>query len=310
MKPMVSDRKLANAVGGRSARACDNCVKKRARWYCAADDAFLCQSCDSSVHSANPLARRHERVRLKTASLDESKPKLEISVPSWDQGFTRKARTPRQKKPGKFNPLHLVPEMCSEVEENEVQLLYRVPIFDPFEFAVKPVRNDEEYSNKRCGNDDSKAASEMNGLEGILPSELDLDEFAADVESLLGKGLDDESFDMEELGLLDCHDHYSSRDSSLMLKVKDEEIAVDHRIDTDFDLGRETFELNLDFGSCEEDEEETQGDHDSNKTFLKLDYEGVMSAWDDRKSPWTTGERPELNSGDCWPECLDVCSTL
>ncbi|KAL8549448.1 hypothetical protein ACS0TY_008327 [Phlomoides rotata] len=324
---MVSDRKLANAVGGRSARACDNCVKKRARWYCAADDAFLCQSCDSSVHSANPLARRHERVRLKTASSnsfdDESKPKLQ---PSWEQGFTRKARTPRQKKQGKFNPLHLVPEMCSEeqsVEENEVQLLYRVPIFDPFEFAVNPVRNDDEYSNNRPGNDDSKTASyfstEMSRLEGIdLPSELDLADFAADVESLLGKGLEDESFDMEELGLSDCHDYGKlvSRDCSLMVKVEDEEIG--ERIDVDFDVGRETFELNLDFGSCGEDDEEENkaqiresklGD-DSNKTFLKLDYEGVMSAWDDQKSPWTTGQRPELNSGDCWPEYLGTSGAM
>lgn len=333
---MVSDRKLANAVGGRSARACDNCVKKRARWYCAADDAFLCQSCDSSVHSANPLARRHERVRLKTASSsnepfdDETKPKLEISVPSWDQGFTRKARTPRQKKPGKFNPLHLVPEMCSEeqsVEENEVQLLYRVPIFDPFEFSVNPVRNDEdEEDNNNCVVDDeykteSCFSPELNRLEGIsIPCELDLEEFAADVESLLGKGLEDESFDMEELGLLDCSNYEKeSRERSLMVKIEDEEIGAhgNCRIDEDFDLGRETFELNLDFGSCEEDDEEevekkaqiqeVKGDGDyCNKTFLKLDYEGVMSAWDIQKSPWITGERPEFNSGDGWPECL-VC---
>ncbi|WP_368736191.1 B-box zinc finger protein, partial [Salmonella enterica] len=59
-------------MSGKTARACDCCVRKRARWYCAADDAFLCQSCDGSVHSANPLARRHERVRLKSASLKHS----------------------------------------------------------------------------------------------------------------------------------------------------------------------------------------------------------------------------------------------
>ena len=62
---MITDKKAANAMGGKTARACDGCLRKRAGWYCAADDAFLCQGCDTSVHSANQLARRHERVGLK-----------------------------------------------------------------------------------------------------------------------------------------------------------------------------------------------------------------------------------------------------
>ncbi|KAK0595610.1 hypothetical protein LWI29_008341 [Acer saccharum] len=36
--------KAANAMGGKAARACDGCLRKRARWYCVADDAFLCQA--------------------------------------------------------------------------------------------------------------------------------------------------------------------------------------------------------------------------------------------------------------------------
>ncbi|GER35998.1 zinc finger B-box type family protein [Striga asiatica] len=56
--------------------------------YCGTDDAFLCQACDLSVHSANPLARCHNRVRLKTSSDD----------PAWHRGFTRKARTPGPNK--------------------------------------------------------------------------------------------------------------------------------------------------------------------------------------------------------------------
>ncbi|TXG68950.1 hypothetical protein EZV62_003885 [Acer yangbiense] len=53
--------KAANAMGGKTARAYDGCLRKRARWYCVADDAFLCQGCDSSVPSANQLASKHER---------------------------------------------------------------------------------------------------------------------------------------------------------------------------------------------------------------------------------------------------------
>ncbi|KAI3467093.1 hypothetical protein Pfo_023756 [Paulownia fortunei] len=360
-----SDRKLANAVGAKSARACDNCIRKRARWYCAADDAFLCQSCDSSVHSANPLARRHERVRLKTTSIktfdDESQSRLQISVPSWHQGFARKARTPRQKKHAKLssdepvsgisNPLHLVPEICSEEhshEENEEQLLYRVPIFDPFvaeictsansNEAVNNIQNDIEttqgfgHESKPVSNDFSQ---EISHLQGFLPSEMDLAEFAADVESLLGKGLEDESFDMEGLGLLDCDDEKAkaSRECSLgseRVKVEDEEVGevANHHVDAEFiDMGRETFELNFDYDSPitgeEEDNkaqnvepimmnnfEDSKKVYDSKKIFLRLDYEGVISAWDDQKSPWTTGERPDLDSGECWPDCMGTCGTM
>ncbi|KAL6989245.1 hypothetical protein U1Q18_014997 [Sarracenia purpurea var. burkii] len=41
---MVSGTKLANALRGKTARACDSCLRNRAWWYCPADDAFQCQS--------------------------------------------------------------------------------------------------------------------------------------------------------------------------------------------------------------------------------------------------------------------------
>ncbi|KAM1299786.1 hypothetical protein EV2_011495 [Malus domestica] len=65
---MNSSKKVAHAVDGKTARACDSCIKKRARWYCAADDAFLCQACNSALHFANQLAHRHKRVLLKIVS--------------------------------------------------------------------------------------------------------------------------------------------------------------------------------------------------------------------------------------------------
>ncbi|KAL2633929.1 hypothetical protein R1flu_005408 [Riccia fluitans] len=52
------------AMAARAARACDVCARDRARWYCAADEAYLCGRCDNSVHCVNALASRHERVRL------------------------------------------------------------------------------------------------------------------------------------------------------------------------------------------------------------------------------------------------------
>ncbi|KAK2971584.1 hypothetical protein RJ640_017953 [Escallonia rubra] len=355
---MVSEKKLANAVGGKTARACDSCIRKRARWYCPADDAFLCQACDASVHSANPLARRHERVRLKTATFkhsEDAQAALEDSLPpSWHKGFTRKARTPRNRKSGihQFaqNPFRLVPEIGSDeatsLEDNEEQLLYRVPIFDPLaaELCLSTTSNDlatnainvgseENEGNEAkavfrdCGNDDE------NILHDFLPSEMDLADFAADVESLLGKGLDEESFDMEGLGILDCREKDSMEGSSGsgLVKVEDDEVDTEavmgSQIEMEMDLTREIplFELNFDYDSpieCEQGgdnggneyaienkrEDCEVGEPKKKRILLALDYEGVLAAWADQRSPWTNGDRPELDP--CWPDCMGGCGRV
>nr|ATU32514.1 CONSTANS-like 11 protein [Cymbidium ensifolium] len=41
---------------------CDSCHSASPSFYCRADAAYLCSNCDSSIHSANSLARRHHRV--------------------------------------------------------------------------------------------------------------------------------------------------------------------------------------------------------------------------------------------------------
>ncbi|XP_076915002.1 zinc finger protein CONSTANS-LIKE 16-like [Bidens hawaiensis] len=341
-----SDTKLANVVGGKTARACDNCIRKRARWYCAADDAFLCQSCDGLVHTANPLARRHERLRLKTIIFSNNKP---APLP-WHQGFTKKPRTPRggnQKhkttKSGEsssisfINPLHLVPEVGSDEPTTvscEEQLLYQVPVFDPFSAELclsagnlnevtTPVKQPDPSpvdSNHQHG---SKMTFDLNGL--ILPSDVELAEFAADVENLLGKGLDA----MERLGLVDC------REESLeILKVEEDQMQFEI-MEMEMEMMREPFQLSFDYDSPlnlweEKDEKvvvkenEALDDHDhdhvdvnigkyggvinNKKTrILKLDFEGIIAAWDDQRSPWTTGDRPELDPDDCWPQCMGGC---
>ncbi|XP_042494246.1 zinc finger protein CONSTANS-LIKE 4-like [Macadamia integrifolia] len=40
---------------------CDVCEQAPASFACKADAAALCVTCDRDIHSANPLARRHER---------------------------------------------------------------------------------------------------------------------------------------------------------------------------------------------------------------------------------------------------------
>lgn len=337
---------VSENFNAKTARACDSCITKRARWYCAADDAFLCQACDASVHTANPLARRHQRVRLKTASMKQ----LSLE-PSWHHGFTKKPRTPRHGKHHRRtnsdktirNPLHLVPEMGPDensYEENEeqAQLVYRVPIFDPF--AAEQCLSGNSSEGAIC-NDDKCKMGTLSGsgnydgnisLHGFYSSDMDLEDFAADVENLLGKGLDDEeSFDMETLGFLDFAEKLdsmeltSSRSSTGKVKLEKEEMegtVGNYRIDAEIDMNRETFELNF------EDYDEYPANYEENddkalilkkeecemgnakqqkeekKILLALDYEGVIAAWADQKSAWTTGERLDLDTNDCWPDCM------
>ncbi|KFK36040.1 hypothetical protein AALP_AA4G070200 [Arabis alpina] len=76
-------------------RACELCVNKHAVWYCASDDAFLCHVCDESVHSANHVATKHERVCLRTNEISNDVLRGTSSKPVWHSGFRRKTRTPR-----------------------------------------------------------------------------------------------------------------------------------------------------------------------------------------------------------------------
>ncbi|RZC61140.1 hypothetical protein C5167_022918 [Papaver somniferum] len=387
-----TDKKAANAVGGKTARACDSCMCKRARWYCTADDAFLCQACDASVHSANSLARRHERVRLKTASMKPTGNtngrsnnnknlvvEINSSLPTWHQGFRRKARTPRHGKPMSQQQQHqqapkaeeepidhllmmndnansnlpLVPELGSDEtspDENEEQLLYRVPIFDPFveefcssvmsnEVVATPTNNTNEVGTNIGNINSSKiqlqeyehvASEHYESLSGLnLPSDLDLTEFAADVETLLGRGLDEDSYGMEGLGLLESKEEdYCCFGSNGRVKEEEDdeelETSVACHMDTEFDLSRETLDLNFDYESPTTGEEEEDmkvvhnpiapmmmNDGVHNKVVetpkaisLRLNYEAVISAWAAQGSPWTTGGRPPSNHDDYWPEYL------
>ncbi|KAL3631330.1 hypothetical protein CASFOL_024314 [Castilleja foliolosa] len=341
MEPMVcSDKKVANAVSAKSSRACDNCVRKRARWYCAADDAFLCQSCDSSVHSANPLARRHERVRLKTSSSSSIKSSQndedESRNSTWHQGFTRKARTPRPNKKHNprpdFNSYEPVPEInCSEENSyDDEQLLYRVPIFDPF--VTEMCTTSADSNGLGFPSESKPVLMDDFNMNNFLPTEMDLAEFAADVESLLGNGFENEAFDMAGLGILDCGDEEERLKGSRLVKDEGEECEevinhhhhhhqVDGELNFDYEspvLGEEEDNkgFNVKSGVMMNNFEVSNNNNnnkvcdDSRKIILRLDYDGVISAWDDQKSPWMTGERPDLDSGECWPDCVGICGTM
>ncbi|KAI4381441.1 hypothetical protein MLD38_007511 [Melastoma candidum] len=365
-----------SAVGGKTARACDNCIKKRARWYCAADDAFLCQSCDGSVHSANPLAQRHERVRLKTSAVSNKhvhqmildmrstkRPRessSSTSLGSWHKGFTKKPRTPRSGKNGRDrkatgrhtgNPFPLVPEVGGDETSNEEIdrdefLLYRVPAYDPSfsaelcnskerdpilgNFALEVEAMNSIDGEKRLG------IEHLDNLQGFLPSDADLAEFAADVESLLGRALDNESFGIEALGLMDCKDGADdakecsfSSSGQPGVKLEEEEAGiVDEVGEGEIDISSDTFKLSFDCDSptaCFDDEDkgatelEEVGDikvdndggnnNDANtkkKMILRLNYDDVITAWAGQGCPWSSGDRPEFNPNDFWHDWMGL----
>lgn len=290
---------IANAVSGKTARPCDCCIKQRARWYCPSDDAFLCQGCDGSVHSANPLARRHERVHLKTASLRRSDPTKDL--PTWHRGLTRKTRTPRHAKhslSGFQNPSPTVPELgCEDTtcSSHDCEPEDRVPIFDPSDLD-------------------------------------DLEEFAADVETLLGTGLDDELCGIDELGFLEFNDDDDDNDNDNdndfgevlkqgdnggeMIKAESDDVALREPFDLSFVYDDE--DLIQDFqevGGVLEEKELCKLEGDDEKeikemvgrekmTSLRLDYEAISEAWATQGSPWISGQRPHINLHDSWPHCL------
>lgn len=282
----------------------------------------------------------------------------------------------------------VVPELSADdagtsPDENEEQLLYRVPIFDPFE-ATATVLNDVAKDaadgghrvpmttkglvgglsaaascDEDNGNDDGAASGSTTEVHGFLPSEMDLAEFAADVENLLGSGLEQECFGMDELGILeDCKDNkystnYNSMESSPLLIGADGSVEYTVKDEEDDVYGaapaREPFKLGFDqlhsaddpAGACGgvdeksavagrvpvggeqmmisvsvgdggrliNDNNNNSSSNDNNNNMgsnklLKLDYEAVITAWEGKGSPWTSGDRPEFNPDECWPDCM------
>lgn len=317
---MTSESKTANAIGGKTARACDSCLSKRARWFCPADDAFLCQSCDVSVHSANQLASRHERVRLETSSNKSTKLVDQTYQPAWHQGFTRKPRTPRNGKKAqirqrKKDEENRVPEIGSEEnspDENEEQLLYRVPVFDPFEAELCNVPDEAgSITDLDILLNTEDACDDLN-LPGFLSSDIELAEFAADVETLLGSGEVEQSTRLLNAGVED--------NKAIKIEVEDEEMraVVACHLDPELDMEREALNWNFDeyyeetveqkavavtefIPSAEYSGGSSKAD-EKKRLFLRLNHEAVISAWPNQSSPWTNGIRPHFNPDDYWPD--------
>lgn len=87
----------AMAIASRASRPCDVCASKSALWYCGADAAYLCDRCDTQVHTANSLAQRHERVRLSPTGVPVTT-QLPARKPSPESTASKKSATTKKQK--------------------------------------------------------------------------------------------------------------------------------------------------------------------------------------------------------------------
>ncbi|KQK18673.1 zinc finger protein CONSTANS-LIKE 16 [Brachypodium distachyon] len=340
----------AGAMGSKAARACDGCLRRRARWYCAADDAFLCQACDASVHSANPLARRHERVRLRPTSplqAGAGGPRARRGdevVPAW---FKRKPRTPR----GKSVIGHLlssrrpvvVPDEASggegspeehklfEGETDEEELLYSVPVFDPALAELcspSSPRHLEDYAS--CCNEDRVVVLESptepaapslavdqffpDSVVSFGPTDAELMEFAADMEALLGRGLDEgteeEPFCMEALGLIQPMVDVDGAGGRVKMETDGEArgmflaCGLEREPETEVSGNMLGIDFDDDYGSPQATPDENAASGSAARFLprslsLNLNYEAIIDKWE--KSPWADGKRPDVKLDGCWP---------
>ncbi|OIW09668.1 hypothetical protein TanjilG_11055 [Lupinus angustifolius] len=334
---MITDMKSTSALAAKTARACDSCLRRRARWFCATDDAFLCHSCDSLIHSANQLANRHERAKLPTAS---NKVTTTSTAQAWHSGFKRKARTPRNNKHlalqqrlqhkvvfnnTSTNVLPVVPELGGgeehvfNDEESEEQMLCCVPVFEPFDAAefCNIYNNEVSMKNDAAGEE----ACDLNSFSEFLASDMDLAEFSADVETLLGTSEVLEYKEEDEI------DGRKSKDANAIIRVKDEELDEDTtcHLDSVFNMTNEAIDWNIDSvlltalsAAAPEEEEKVvvsvvapESKVETKRDIilrLKLNYEEVITAWDSQGSPWITGNPPRFNSDDCLQDFLGSSS--
>ncbi|XWS63558.1 hypothetical protein CRYUN_Cryun06bG0110400 [Craigia yunnanensis] len=164
----------------------------------------------------------------------------------------------------------------SPEENEEEQLLYRLPIFDPFvaELYTSTMSNEADVS--ALGNDVET-------------------EFAADVESLLGKGLENESFAINELGLNDSKEKdFGGCFLGIAICGEKDELVKEEV----------TMKNNGD-GGYEEDTTKKK----NKKILLSLDYEAVITAWASQRYPWTYGGRLDFDPNEYWPDCMGIGGT-
>lgn len=167
----------AMAIAGRSSRACDVCGVQRAHWYCAADEAFLCENCDGhGVQNANAVGLWHERLRLApngtpTAKLPRHSSTSQCHLSKASSNRSRSSRPHAHHR----DPLS---KLCKSSKNSErvhdgQKLDLKVELIDKFcELSDEPV---EELSQGSLRLDEGKQFAVPDFFQDCLDSGVDID---------------------------------------------------------------------------------------------------------------------------------------
>ncbi|CAK9865818.1 unnamed protein product [Sphagnum jensenii] len=279
----------AMAIAGRASRACDVCGIQRARWYCAADEAYLCAKCDTTVHGANALALRHDRVRLaphgvplqKSSSLKRSSSSSAVVVVS-EHSKNGSAAAASASRPAAAAIVVLTTDAEKQLLEAQTRTAPTSAVLDS-----KPLSNDADQFlvpdclDNCCGLDDSgvEICCDVDGTISLVVEE----------DSSVVKKEGDQEEEEEKISAVEEEDEFklfSSKD--LLLTSKDSGGGSTEFESTDF--------ASTDFGSP--DFEALSEEDLRQLPSLRLDYEDVLNAWSDRGAFWMDSQRARLLNSD------------
>ncbi|KAH9313520.1 hypothetical protein KI387_022147, partial [Taxus chinensis] len=325
------------AISGRTARPCDGCGRDRAQWYCAADEAYLCDPCDTKVHNANAVARRHERVKFVSNQLQQPLIDFLSSGASKRRRSTRPHPQLKSKVKAELEfPSAPVPEHIlglGDSDDLDDELLPHVPIFLPAlaeEFGPLGVRTSDVHESMKF-NEFSSVLSKESNCEPVVVPESDLHQFLEsetdlfaidmdmDMESIIGQGLGEDGLvvlrDFDDF----ARDVKVEETGSDDLEVSKDDTKVVKLEEAEADQSWDTIEINIEYDDDEQDaatrirtpdmEERDKFKielhlgsslgEDDKRISLKLNYEDVLSAWSDRGSLWASYDDCTSVLGGC-----------
>ncbi|XP_010500455.1 PREDICTED: zinc finger protein CONSTANS-LIKE 8-like isoform X1 [Camelina sativa] len=236
-------------------RPCDLCLNKHAVWYCASDDAFLCHVCDESVHSANHVATKHERVCLRTNEIPNNVLQGTTSHPVWHSGFRRKARTPRSRCEKKTQ---------QKIDDERRGEDPRVPEIGGEAMFFIPEANDDE-------NDTTSLVPEF---EGFTVTEMGF--FSSNhngtQETTKQFNFEDEIDAMEDL-------YYNEEEKAAKTN------GAEARPGQSLMNCKNDYDNVIAISAKREETEDYEDNARQGNMLLRLNYENVIAAWDKQESP-------------------------
>ncbi|CAM6046387.1 unnamed protein product [Sphagnum compactum] len=315
MPSSVQAATAAMAIAGRATRACDVCGIQRARWYCGADEAYLCAKCDTTVHGANALALRHDRVRLAPHGTPQSTRVREQAGGSFPS--RRRSRTSRPHPHhlrrasshggGEGAPRYKIQKSGSSSSKQDDAGMVQVKI----ESVMSDFMNGELQELMTLGNDDEDEDAQQKRRRTIHGGAHEVPTFITVVqdghESPGLKGKDIENFGTAFSG---SKTDQLGADSGASAEFESTDFGSTDFASPDFgprDIMCDEFGLDFDFPGSISSESAFEGTERSKKEAqeilrcsleslseeelrqvpsLRLDFDDVLNAWSDRGAFW------------------------